>query len=73
MLHNQSCNLHIPCRFFHRKCSCLTTLEELLSVDPPEELNQFCDTSGPARLVTSSEPGAVVAMTISGLLFMSRL
>src|SRR5262249_9254252 len=59
-----SCNLHLPCRFFPVKCNSLASLEQLLCVDPPEELNQFCNGTGPASLMTRSQPSAVVAVEI---------
>jgi hypothetical protein len=48
-------------RFLFSKCSCFAARQQLLSVDPAEELNQFGDEPSPPGLVACSKARAVVS------------
>src|SRR5208337_2670472 len=43
---------------------CLASLKQLLRIEQSEKLDQLRNQSCPSRLVTRSEPGAVISMEI---------
>jgi hypothetical protein len=63
-------SLSVSCHNFHlidfllRKAAGLAHLQELLSVNAAEHLDQFCDEAGPSGLVACSQTRAIIAVEV---------